>query len=84
MAPTKAQIVDPIQFKTFRSRTKAIGHVEILLEIIKHTLESGEDVMISDFGKFCVKNNRKRRGGNPATGDSMILTPRRVVNRWRH
>jgi len=42
-------------------------------------LESGEDVLISGFGKFCVKEKRKRRGRNPATGEDMMLAPRRVV-----
>jgi len=53
--------------------------VEILLEIIKKALESGDDVMISNFGKFCVKEKKERRGRNPATGKDMILEPRRVV-----
>ena len=46
---------------------------------MKKTLESGEDVMISGFGKFCVKNKKERRGRNPATGDDMMLRPRKVV-----
>jgi len=53
--------------------------VESLLEIIKSTLESGEDVLISGFGKFRVRDKTKRRGRNPATGDDMMLRPRRVV-----
>ena len=53
--------------------------VEILLEIIKKALESGDDVMISNFGKFCVKEKRKRRGRNPSTGEDMMMKPRKVV-----
>jgi integration host factor subunit alpha len=53
--------------------------IETILEIIKRTLESGEDVLISGFGKFCVKEKRGRRGRNPATGQEMILKPRKVV-----
>jgi integration host factor subunit alpha len=49
------------------------------LEIIKRTLESGEDVMISGFGKFCVKEKKQRKGRNPATGKDMMLEPRKVV-----
>ena len=49
------------------------------LEVIKRTLESGEDVLISRFGKFCVKTKHERRGRNPATGKNMVLEPRRVV-----
>jgi integration host factor subunit alpha len=47
--------------------------VESLLEIIKQTLESGEDVLISGFGKFCLKDKRKRKGGNPQTGQDLLL-----------
>jgi len=53
--------------------------VERLLEIIKQTLESGEDVLISGFGKFYVKDKRKRRGRNPQTGQDLLLVERRVV-----
>jgi integration host factor subunit alpha len=53
--------------------------IETLLEIIKRTLESGEDVMITGFGRFCVKEKHMRRGRNPATGHDMMLEPRRVV-----
>ena len=48
-----------------------------MLEIIKRSLESGHDVLISGFGKFCVK--KKRRGRNPATGEDLMLAPRKVV-----
>jgi integration host factor subunit alpha len=53
--------------------------VETLLELIKSKFVSGEDVLISGFGKFCVKEKHERRGRNPATGDSMMLRSRRVV-----
>jgi len=53
--------------------------VKSLLEIIKKTLESEEDVLISGFGKFCVKDKEERKGRNPATGDGMMLRARRVV-----
>lgn len=53
--------------------------LETLLELIKGTLEKGEDVLISGFGKFCVKAKNQRRGRNPATGADMILDQRRVV-----
>jgi integration host factor subunit alpha len=52
---------------------------ETLLEIIKKNLEDGEDIMISGFGKFCVKEKKERRGRNPATGEDMMLAPRKVV-----
>ncbi len=53
--------------------------VEILLETIKNSLESGDDVLISGFGKFCVRDKKDRKGRNPATGQDMILKSRRVV-----
>ena len=40
---------------------------------------SGDDVLISGFGKFCIKDKRERKGGNPATGEDMMLALRRVV-----
>jgi integration host factor subunit alpha len=53
--------------------------VETLLELIKSELVSGEDVLISGFGKFCVKEKGERRGRNPATGGTLMLKSRRVV-----
>ena len=50
-----------------------------MLDFIKNTLESGYDVFISGFGKFCVKEKQPRKGRNPATGESTILPARRVV-----
>jgi integration host factor subunit alpha len=76
---TKAKIVDAVTESNGYTRQKSIETVEILLELIKSALESGEDVMISGFGKFCVKQKSKRRGRNPATGDDMVLAPRQVV-----
>ncbi|MCJ7539626.1 MAG: integration host factor subunit alpha [Desulfobacterales bacterium] len=61
------------------SRNKSIETVETLLEIMKQTLASGEDVMVSGFGKFCVKEKSERKGRNPATGGDMMLAPRKVV-----
>jgi len=53
--------------------------VESLLEIIKHTLESGEDVLISGFGKFYVKDKRERRGRNPQTGAEIKISAKKVA-----
>ena len=79
MTLTKSQIIDKIRTSTNSSINESSKTVETLLEIIKQTLESGEDVMISGFGKFCVKEKSERKGRNPATGDSMMLAPRKVV-----
>jgi integration host factor subunit alpha len=46
---------------------------------MKETLASGENVLISGLGKFCAKEKRERRGRNPATGEDMMLAPRKVV-----
>jgi integration host factor subunit alpha len=54
--------------------------VEIILEIIKSSLEPGDDVLISGFGKFCVKEKKERMGRNPATGEVMMMTARKVVS----
>ena len=53
--------------------------IESLLEIIKSTLASGEDIMISGFGKFQVNEKAPRKGRNPATGKEMMLKKRKVV-----
>jgi len=79
MALTKAQIVGIVQNHLGLSRKRSSQLVENLLEIIKKSLENGEDVLVSGFGKFCVKQKRERKGRNPATGDDMMLAPRKVV-----
>jgi integration host factor subunit alpha len=79
MTLTKAHIVETLSEENGYARTQSADTVETLLEIIKKTLESGEDVLISGFGKFCVKEKRERRGRNPATGEDLMLEPRKVV-----
>ena len=79
MALTKANIVDSVSHRLKLSRSQSIQVVESLLELIKKTLENGEDVLISRFGKFCVKHKGERRGRNPQTGEDMMLGSRRVV-----
>jgi len=79
MTLTKANIVDAVAEQTGYTKHQSLDTVETLLEIIKRTLESGEDVLVSGFGKFRVKEKLKRRGRNPSTGEDMMLEPRRVV-----
>ncbi|MDX9787688.1 MAG: integration host factor subunit alpha [Desulfobacterales bacterium] len=79
MTLTKANIIDVIPEELGMTRKKSSEAVETLLEIIKRTLGRGEDVLISGFGKFCVNQKKSRRGRNPATGDEMMLAPRKVV-----
>jgi integration host factor subunit alpha len=78
MALTKNDIVAAVHELGF-TKKKSVDVVEILLETIKNTLEKSEDVLISGFGKFCVKEKRQRRGRNPATGQDLMLRPRKVV-----
>jgi len=79
MALTKDQIVNVVYNRLGIPKNKSIEVIESLLEIIKKTLENGEDVLISGFGKFCVKEKRQRRGRNPQTSEEMMLRARRVV-----
>ena len=79
MTLTKVEIVESIHNQIGLPKNKTTEIVETLLEIIKRTLASGEDVLASGFGKFCVKEKKERKGRNPATGDAMMLEPRKVV-----
>jgi integration host factor subunit alpha len=79
MAFTKSHLINAIAEQNGFTRKKSSETVETILEIIKSILASGEDIMISGFGKFCVKEKRERKGRNPATGEDMMLAPRRVV-----
>lgn len=78
MALTKNDIVSEVHELGF-TKKKSVDIIESMLELIKTTLENNDDVLISGFGKFCVKNKKQRRGRNPATGDDLILRERKVV-----
>ena len=83
MALTKNDIVDSIYRKVNLPKHRSVEVVESLLEIIKRTLANGEDVLVSGFGKFCVREKRGRRTRNPKTGQEMMLSPMRVVTfKW--
>ncbi len=78
---TKTQIIENVR-KTFQgkyTKKQSIEIIESLLEIIKRNLENGDDLLISSFGRFCIKQKKERKGRNPATGETMILDKRRVV-----
>jgi len=79
MGLTKAFIIDRIYNNCDFSKSKATELTESILEIIKKSLESGEDVQISGFGKFRVREKNEQRGRNPATGEDLPLEARRVV-----
>ena len=78
MAVTKDDIVARIHEVGF-TKKQSVELVETLIEILKNKLEKGEDVLISGFGKFCVKKKNRRRGRNPATGEDLILRERQVI-----
>ena len=79
MTLTKDALVNEVAKANGYPRNRSVELIETLLELIKSKLVSGEDVLISGFGKFCVKEKRRRRGRNPATGEAMMLDARRVV-----
>jgi integration host factor subunit alpha len=79
MTLTKADIVEAVANQNGYTIIRSFELIEILLEIIKSSLESGEDVLISGFGKFCIKEKKERLGRNPATGEVMMLAPRKII-----
>jgi len=79
MSITKAHLADSIHNQLGLPQNQSIQVIESILEIIKKTLENSEDVMITGFGKFYVKEKGERRGRNPATGEDLMLGSRRVV-----
>jgi len=80
MTLTKADLVQQV-YKSHPSMTKAqaTSSVEAFLSISKDALINGDDLLLSGFGKFNVKNKKSRRGRNPQTGDELTLDARRVV-----
>jgi integration host factor subunit alpha len=79
MALTKDHLMTSIHKKLGLPKSKSVKLVESLLETMKMELERGEDVLISRFGKFCVKSKNARRGRNPATGEDLMLGSKRIV-----
>ena len=79
MTLTKVSITDMVAAENGWSQKQSSEYVDLLIDIMKSTLASGEDLLISGFGKFEVKNKKERRGRNPATNEDLMLAPRRVV-----
>lgn len=79
MALTKEKISSSIYNQVGLSKSQSRTVVERLLEIMKQTLENGEDILISGFGKFVVKKKSARRGRNPQTTKELRLRARRVI-----
>jgi integration host factor subunit alpha len=78
-ALTKDLIAKAIAENVGLQRNQSVQLVEILIDLVKESLISGEVVLISGFGKFSVREKKERKGRNPATGDSMTLRPRKVI-----
>jgi len=79
MTLTKADLIDAIYNHLDLPKTRSSKVVESLIEIIKKTLENSEDVLITGFGKFYVKEKKKRKGRNPHTREDLMLGERKVV-----
>jgi len=76
---TKDHLVSSIGNRLGISKFESSHILEFVLETLKTSLSNGEDVLISGFGKFTVKEKAARRGRNPATGEDLTLDPRRVI-----
>ncbi len=79
MALTKNALAEAVQAENGLLLKQSREAVEIVLDIMKRSLAAGEDVLISGFGKFEVKQKGARKGRNPATGGELLLRPRKVV-----
>jgi integration host factor subunit alpha len=79
MTLTKAQIIEALFAKNIFTKTESAQIIDTLFELIKQSLQNGEDVLISGFGKFSVKEKHLRMGRNPQTGEPMRLPARKVV-----
>ena len=79
MTITKAQIVENLFAKNVFTKGESAQIIETLFELMKQSLEQGDDVLIGGFGKLCVRAKHQRTGRNPQGGKAMTLPPRRVV-----
>jgi len=79
MTLTKADLIQVLYNQLSLPKIKSEQVIVSLIEIIKKTLENGEDLLISGFGKFSVKEKRKRKGRNPQSREDLMLGERRVV-----
>ena len=79
MALTKEKLITHLETQLGMGRQESRTVVERLLKIMKDTLSQGEDLLISGFGKFSVRQKKARRGRNPQTKESMTLAARKVL-----
>ena len=76
---TKAQVVERVRQATGFGWTESGDLLEAVLDTMKETLESGENIKISGFGSFMVRSKAPRRGRNPQTTASIVIPKRRVL-----
>ena len=79
MTVTKDRLIESISKNNDLNKGQSKKVVETLFETIKQNLEKGEEVLISGFGKFCIREKKPRRGRNPETGEDLMLDARRAV-----
>lgn len=80
MTMTKADIVQQVWSKHPKlTKAQSMELVEQFLSIAKATMATGENLLLSGFGKFTIRDKKSRRGRNPQTGENLQLGPRRVV-----
>ncbi len=79
MTLTKAHLTDSIRKGLGLPKSKSFELLTSLFEIMKETLENGDDILIRGFGKFCVKKNNGRRHRNSLTNENMMLEAKRIV-----
>jgi integration host factor subunit alpha len=75
---TKADLAEKVECIGF-SKKEAIYVVESVLGILKDTLEAGDDIKITGFGKFEIRKKSGRKGRNPQTGESIMISSRKVL-----
>ena len=79
MALTKAEVAEHLFEKVGLSKRDAKDMVEMFFEDIRETLESGEQVKLSGFGNFDLREKSERPGRNPKTGEDIPISARKVV-----
>jgi integration host factor subunit alpha len=80
MALTKVDFAERVAEQLGYSKKEAINNVESVIALVKETLQSGENLKISGFGTFEVKQKRARRGRNPSTGEALVIEARRILS----
>ncbi len=79
MAVTKADFAEKLFDELGLNKREAKEMIEFFFEEIKGSLERGEQVKVSGFGKFELRDKNSRPGRNPKTGEEIPVTERRVV-----